>query len=66
MTTITISLPNDRLRALEKKSAILNLSPEEFVRLSIEELISRPNEEFQQVMRDVLKKNAELYKRLAA
>ncbi len=66
MTTITISLPDDRLRALEKISARLNLATEELVRLSIEELISRPEEDFRQAMKDVLKKNAELYKRLAA
>ena len=66
MTTITISLPDDRLRALEKISARLNLATEELVRLSIEELISRPDENFKQVMKDVLEKNTELYRRLAA
>ena len=66
MTTITISLSDDRLKILEKKSARLHLSPEELVRLSIEELISRPSEDFQQAMQETLKKNAELYKRLAA
>ena len=46
MTTITINLPNDRFRALEKMSQRLNLAPEELARLSVEELISCPNENF--------------------
>ena len=66
MTAIKINLPNDRFRALEKMSKRLNLAPEELARLSIEELISRPDESFQDAMKYVLKKNAELYQRLAA
>ena len=65
MTTITITLPNDRFRVLEKMSKRLNLAPEELARLSVEELISRPDESFQDAMKYVLEKNAELYQRLA-
>lgn len=66
MTTLTITLPDESFRALEKKSARLNITPEELARLGIEELISRPDESFQQVMKDVLEEYAELYRRLAA
>ena len=44
MDTITVSLPDDRLRALQKLSSQLNVSPEELIRLSIEELLTRPRE----------------------
>ncbi|MBS1249976.1 MAG: hypothetical protein MAG431_01565 [Chloroflexi bacterium] len=66
MTTITIALPDDRLRALEKLSDSLKVSPEELVRANIEELLSHPEEAFEQVSKYVLEKNEKLYQRLAS
>jgi len=66
MSTLQISLPDDRLRALEKLSARLNISPEELVRMSIEEILTRPEEEFQRAVKYIIEKNSELYDRLAA
>jgi len=66
MDKITISLPDDRLRALKKLSNSLNISPEELVRMSIEELLTRPQEAFQDAVDYVLDKNSELYRRLSA
>jgi predicted transcriptional regulator len=65
MTTLTISLPEDRLQQLQERAAQLHVAPEDLVRASIEELLTRPAEEFQRAMTYVLKKNAELYRRLA-
>jgi antitoxin FitA len=65
MTTITISLPDDRLKQLKETAARLRVEPEELVRASIEDLLNRPDEEFQKALAYVLKKNAELYRRLA-
>ncbi len=65
MTSITISLPDDRVLKLQKIATRLNVSPEELVRVSIEELLTRPDEAFQRAVDYVLKKNAELYRRLA-
>ena len=66
MSTLTINLSDDRLRALKKLSTRLNISPEELVRLSIEDILTRPEETFQSAMKYVLEKNDELYQRLAA
>jgi hypothetical protein len=66
MDTITISLPNDRLRALRKLSHQLNVSPEELIRLSVEELLTRPQENFREAAEYILEKNSDLYRRLAA
>lgn len=66
MTTITIALPDDRLEALKELSARLDVSPEELVRISVEELLAHPEESLEQAADYVLKKNAQLYKRLAA
>ena len=65
MTTITITLPDERLRELKEAASHLKVSPEELVRVSIEELLTRPAEEFQRAVDYVLKKNPELYERLA-
>jgi hypothetical protein len=65
MTTITITLPDDRLLKLKERATRLSVSPEELVRVSIEELLSRPDEAFQRTVNYVLEKNAELYRRLA-
>jgi len=65
MTTITISLPDDRLEQLKEIAARLRVAPEELVQASIEELLTRPDKEFRQALKYVLNKNAELYRRLA-
>lgn len=65
MTTITITLSDDRLRQLKAIAARFQIAPEELARLGIEELLGRPDEAFQRAIDTVLKKNAELYRRLA-
>ena len=65
MVTYTISLPEDRAQKLNEIAARYSVVPEELVRVSVEELLSRPDEEFRQVLEYVLQKNAELYRRLA-
>jgi len=66
MSTFTINLPDDRLRALKKLSNRLNISPEELVRLSIEEILTRPEETYRQAIEYIVDKNSDLYQRLAA
>ncbi len=65
MTTITISLPDDRLQKLKEIATRFSIAPEELVRVSIEELLTRPEEDFRRALEYVLNKNAELYWRLA-
>ena len=65
MTTITITLPEDRLAKLKEIATRLNVKPEDLARVSIEELLTRPEESFQQAADYILNKNAELYRRLA-
>lgn len=65
MTTITITLPDDRLHQLKEIAARFQIAPEELARVGIEELLSRPDEACQHAIDTVLKKNAELYRRLA-
>jgi hypothetical protein len=65
MSAITVTLPDERLVKLKKIAANLGVTPEELVRLSVEELLTRPDQAFQQAVERVLKKNKELYGRLA-
>ena len=66
MTTITIELPNERLQKLQEMALRFGVSMEELVRVSLEDMLTQPEEQFRKAAKYVLKKNAELYKRLAA
>ena len=65
MTSITITLPEDRLAKLREIAARLHVTPEDLARVGIEELLSRPDEAFKQAAEYVLQKNSDLYRRLA-
>jgi predicted transglutaminase-like cysteine proteinase len=65
MSTLTITLSDDRLAKLREIAARFNVNAEDLARAGIEELLTRPEESFQQVADYVLHKNAELYRRLA-
>jgi len=65
MATITISLPEDRATRLRDFADRLKVSTEELVRVSVDDLLSRPDDAFEQAVERVLRKNAELYRRLA-
>ncbi len=65
MSTITITLSDDHLAKLREIATRYNVKPEDLARVSIEELLTRPEESFQQAADYILHKNAELYRRLA-
>lgn len=66
MTTITIDLPSESLQKLQEMALKFGVSMEELVLVSVEDLLTHPEEQFRKAAQYVLKKNAELYKRLAA
>jgi predicted transcriptional regulator len=65
MVTITVTLSEDRLQKLQELAEQFRIAPEELLRVSVEELITRPQPDFQKALGYVLNKNKELYKRLA-
>lgn len=65
VSTITINILDERLQKLEELAARLKTTPEELVRASVEDLLTRNEEEFQIKLDYLLKKNEELYRRLA-
>ena len=66
MTTSPINLPEEQIRKLKELAAQYGVSPEELVRVSVEELLEQPEEQFQKAVEYVLKKNDSLYKRFSA
>lgn len=65
MATITVTLSEDRLQKLQELAKQFRIAPEELLRVSVEELIARPQADFQKALEYVLEKNKELYRRLA-
>lgn len=65
MSTITVALPEEHLVKLNEMADQLGIVPEELVRVSIEELLTRPEADFERAVDYVLTKNTELYRRLA-
>jgi hypothetical protein len=65
MTTIAIPLSDERAAQLRLRAAQAGLTPEEFLRRRVEQILDRPDEPFHQAAAYVLAKNAELYRRLA-
>lgn len=65
MTSITINISEQQFQEVQQLANGLGLSPEEWLRLSMDEWLNHPKSEFSQASSYVLKKNAELYQRLA-
>ena len=66
MTTITIDLPKERAQKLREMALEFGVSMEDLARIGVEVLLSRPDEQFKKILEYVLKKNTDLYRRLAA
>ena len=47
MTTFTITLPDERVKKLQEIAERFRVAPEELVRASLEELLTRPLDDFQ-------------------
>jgi hypothetical protein len=65
MTAITIQLPEDQAERLTAVARRHNLSVEQLAAAHLQELLKEPDKRFEEAVAFVLKKNAELYRRLA-
>ena len=65
MASITINIPDAQLQKLQQLAQKSGISIEDLLRASLEDWLSYPKSEFVQASNYVLKKNAELYRRLA-
>ncbi len=60
-----INLPDDRFLQLKEMAVRFRVTPEELAMVSIFNLLRQPEDVFKEAADYVLRKNAELYKRLA-
>jgi len=65
VTTLTIKLSGERMLRLREAAARYGVTPEELARVGIEDLLLQPEEDVQRTIEYVLRKNRELYQRLA-
>jgi predicted transcriptional regulator len=65
MSSITVTVSDDRMAKLKELAGRFSISLEDLVRVSIDELLARPDEVFEKAAEYVLNKNSELYRRLA-
>ena len=65
MTTFTIDLQDEPVLHLKELANKAGVAPEELLRASVEQWLKHPKDDFAQAAAYVLKKNAELYRRLA-
>ena len=65
MAEVKISLSPDELKRLEDIGRQEGLTVEQVAKLGIQDLMNQPDEAFRLAAERILKKNAELYRRLA-
>lgn len=65
MTAIPISLDDTQFARVAAMAERAGLLPEEFLRRRIEAMLDQPDDVFLEAVDQVLRKNAELYRRLA-
>jgi antitoxin FitA len=65
MASITIDISDEQLQKMQQLARDNQVSPEDLLRVNIEDWLARPQDEFTQAADYVLQKNAEIYHRLA-
>ena len=65
MATLTISLTPERMAGLMTIAQRLGISTEDLARAGVESLLAGARDDFEAALEHVLRKNAELYRRLA-
>jgi len=65
MGTITVTVPDEHLTRLAQRARDRGITVEDMVRLSLNDLLAKTDEAFNQVVDRVLEKNKTLYERLA-
>lgn len=63
--TLKIELDEQQTQRLQDAARRLNVSVSDLAKAAINELIAKPESDFERTASRVLKKNAELYRRLA-
>ena len=62
---ILINLDDEQTARLEQRARELGVDPHELAKAAVNDLLTRPADEFDRAARFVLEKNQELYRRLS-
>lgn len=65
MEELRITLSEEQMKQLRDAASRMGVDIEDIVRVSLDDLLSRPSEDFEKAAARVLEKNRDLYKRLA-
>jgi hypothetical protein len=65
MTIIAIQLPDEQVKRLASLAGRLQVTVEQLAAAGVLDLLAVPDDQFNQTAKEVLEKNAELYRRLA-
>lgn len=65
MTTLTLELTDEQMRQLAQEAKRLNMTPQQLVTQSVEDRLSGRKRYVTQAIKRIIKKNEELYRRLA-
>lgn len=65
MVSITVQIDDTKAAELRRKALLVGLEPEQLLSASVDDLIGRPDADFDAAVSRVLSKNRELYRRLA-
>ncbi len=61
---ISLQLDDEQSRRLEERARELGVDPGELAKAAVNDLLSRPDDDFNRAAQFVLEKNRELYRRL--
>ena len=63
--SLSFDLDEEQSRRLQERARQLGVDPRELARAAVNDLLTRPADDFERAARFVLEKNRELYRRLA-
>lgn len=63
--SVTIELNDEQSKQLEQRASELGVDVRDLARAAVNDLLSRPADDFERAAKYVLEKNRELYKRLS-
>jgi 3-dehydroquinate dehydratase len=65
MSTISVSIPDEQFAKLKSLANRLGVSPEDIIRMRVDQILTGRDEKFLEAAARALEKNIDLYRRLA-
>ena len=65
MSILTLNIDETKIESLKKTAIKVGITPEDLIKASLEDFLSRPADDFSKSLKYLLNKNKELYKRLS-